>query len=257
MRLQAGGLGDPGRGRALALLGEQAGQRLRQRRGGIGREGGELGGAFLVGGGPGLQDVGGLAPEAGVELGHRLGLQGLRRRVARYAAGVPDPVDRPRQAALPGEEVRQRAAPAFEAQEHRLEGCEVERHGEPRIGLRHPALAPQRQPRHGPAGGVGDAGRRRVVHHPEARRDAGLQREPPQQFLAEGVDGLDLQPARRLQRAPRTANGRSTAPRRHSSRGSRPSSSASCSVRRSSPSTAQSPSRPKRRRCISAAAALV
>ncbi len=41
-------------------------------------------------------------------------------------------------------------------------------------------------------------GRRAVVQHLEARRDIGLEREEMQQPLAEGVDGLDLQPARRL-----------------------------------------------------------
>ena len=39
-----------------------------------------------------------------------------------------------------------------------------------------------------------------VVEHGELRRDAGLQREAAQQALAEGVDRLDAQPARRLQR---------------------------------------------------------
>jgi hypothetical protein len=39
-----------------------------------------------------------------------------------------------------------------------------------------------------------------VVEHGELRRDAGLQREAAQQRVAEGVDRLDLEPARGLQR---------------------------------------------------------
>ena len=41
---------------------------------------------------------------------------------------------------------------------------------------------------------------RGVVEHLEARRDIGLERKLVQQPRAEGVDGLHLQPARRLQR---------------------------------------------------------
>ena len=40
-----------------------------------------------------------------------------------------------------------------------------------------------------------------VLEHRELRRDAGLEREAAQQRVAEGVDRLDLQPARRLERA--------------------------------------------------------
>ncbi len=40
-----------------------------------------------------------------------------------------------------------------------------------------------------------------LVHQLEMRRDAGLDREAPQQRLAEGVDGLDLEPARRVEHA--------------------------------------------------------
>jgi hypothetical protein len=39
-----------------------------------------------------------------------------------------------------------------------------------------------------------------VVDLAEPRRHAGLERKPPQKRGAEGVDGLDLQPARRLDR---------------------------------------------------------
>ncbi len=39
-----------------------------------------------------------------------------------------------------------------------------------------------------------------LVDHLEARRDARLQWEPPEQSVAERMDRLDLQPARRLQR---------------------------------------------------------
>ena len=41
---------------------------------------------------------------------------------------------------------------------------------------------------------------RRLVEHVEARRDVGLERELMQQLRAEGMDGLHLQAARRLQR---------------------------------------------------------
>ena len=46
-----------------------------------------------------------------------------------------------------------------------------------------------------------------VLQHLEARRDPGLQREAAQQGLAQGVQGLDLQPARRLQRPGEQAAG--------------------------------------------------
>ena len=38
-----------------------------------------------------------------------------------------------------------------------------------------------------------------IVEHTEAGLDPGLDRKPPQQRLGEGVDGLDVEPARRLQ----------------------------------------------------------
>ena len=41
---------------------------------------------------------------------------------------------------------------------------------------------------------------RGLVEHLETRRDIGLERELVQQPRAEGVDGLHLQPARRLER---------------------------------------------------------
>ncbi len=51
------------------------------------------------------------------------------------------------------------------------------------------------------ARGVAEGDRRLVLQHGEARRDACLDGEATQQFFAEGVDGLDLQPAGRLQGA--------------------------------------------------------
>ena len=51
------------------------------------------------------------------------------------------------------------------------------------------------------ARGMAEGGGGLVFQHGEAGRDPGLEREATQQFFAEGVDGLDLQPARRLQRA--------------------------------------------------------
>ena len=44
-----------------------------------------------------------------------------------------------------------------------------------------------------------------LLEHPKARRDIGLERELLQQPRAEGVDGLHLEAARRLQRRARTA----------------------------------------------------
>ena len=48
---------------------------------------------------------------------------------------------------------------------------------------------------------------RLVLQNLESGRHPGLDREAPQQLFAEGVDGLDLQPARRLQRAGEQAAG--------------------------------------------------
>jgi hypothetical protein len=89
----------------------------------------------------------------------------------------------------------------------------------------------------------------------EAGADPGLQREAPQDGGAEGVDRLDLQPARRLDGA-----GKERARARQEVRGqARPGTPTSASASRSSSSgvIAQSPRRLNSRFCISIAAALV
>jgi hypothetical protein len=92
---------------------------------------------------------------------------------------------------------------------------------------------------------------RRLVEFGEAGRDAGLERIVPQERGAEGVDRLDLEPARRLDRGGEERAGLGEVdlaldaePAKLLSRGS-------------SSSIAQAPRRAKRRFCISPAAALV
>ena len=95
-----------------------------------------------------------------------------------------------------------------------------------------------------------------VVEHGELRRDAGLEREAAQQALAEGVDRLDPEAARRLERAGEEragaveAGGRDACRRARRGCGGRRAGSASSSI-------AQAPRVRNSRFCISAAAALV
>ncbi|MNY24514.1 hypothetical protein D3C86_1582340 [compost metagenome] len=70
------------------------------------------------------------------------------------------------------------------------------------VGLTHGTLGvSQRGAGQFLARGVAEGDGGLVFQHGEARRDARLDGEAAQQLFAEGVDGLDLQPARRLQRA--------------------------------------------------------
>ena len=95
---------------------------------------------------------------------------------------------------------------------------------------------------------------RGLVQHGEARRDIGLERKLVQQPRAEGVDGLHLQPARRLQRRARTAAAPArAAPRRRSRR----SMSSIVSSSAASSSAIHSASRSNTRFAMLAAAALV
>jgi hypothetical protein len=195
-------------GRAGALLGEQRGQGLVEVGVGIGGHGPKLAGALDVGLGAVQQHVGDRAPEVAVQLRHRLGRDVLDAAgPVVEAADLPDVLDRALQAADLRQIVADRPALGLEGGEHRLEAGEVQGHREPGIGHGEGVVMVGDIGRHLPQGALGDGGRGAVVHHLEARRDPGLQREAPQQLLAEGVDGLDLQPARRLQRLGEQAPG--------------------------------------------------
>ena len=83
-----------------------------------------------------------------------------------------------------------------------VEGLPVQGDGEMGIGPAHGVVRMgQGVARQLLARGKGQFGRGDVVQHLKARIDAGLHRKAPQQLFAEGMQGLDLQPARRLQRA--------------------------------------------------------
>ena len=200
MGLERAGLGDPFHPVAFAALSEQHRQRLIEAGVRIGGEGGHLGGRLLVGHPAQPQHVGGLAPEVTVHPRHGLGAQGLRVGPARHVHGPPDPADGAFQPPLARQEPGQRATPRLEVGEHRLETLEIQRDGKPRIGLGDRVTGPHREFCHLAARRPGHHRRSGVIHDPETGRNAGLERKPPQQLFAESVDGLDLQPARRLQR---------------------------------------------------------
>ncbi len=132
--------------------------------------------------------------------GQRLRLQVGGRGGLVEAAGAPDIRLHGLGIGKTAEIGAQRRAAGLEGGEHLLEGTEVQRHGEAGIG---PADGPggigfSRQGDGAP--GLGrDRPRGLVLQHFEVRRDPRFQREAVQQLLAEGVDGLDLQSARRLQ----------------------------------------------------------
>ena len=71
-------------------------------------------------------------------------------------------------------------------------------HGGERLAKR---AAARRTSKRAPSRRLGKIGRLALVEHLEMPGDIGLERELLQQALAEGMDGLDLQPARRLQGA--------------------------------------------------------
>ena len=71
-------------------------------------------------------------------------------------------------------------------------------HGGERLAER---AAARRTSKRAPPCRLGEIGRLALVEHLEVPGDIGLEGELLQQALAEGVDGLDLQPARRLQGA--------------------------------------------------------
>ena len=106
-------------------------------------------------------------------------------------------------------------AAGLEVGEHGVERGPVELHREVRVGGGDHALRRlERQLRHLLPRQGGYPPRRVVFQDGEARRDASLEREPPKELFAEGVDGLDLQPARCLQGAgEKRAGGGAIAPR--------------------------------------------
>ena len=121
---------------------------------------------------------------------------------------------------------------------------------EPRLRLAPP---PRSSPRRAPSAISARGGG--IVEHRELAGHVRLEGKLVQQPFAEGVDGLDLQPARRLQRAWR----RAAAPARISAARRRRALQLRRSPRASSASGSivHSPSVPKTRRAISAAATLV
>ena len=101
----------------------------------------------------------------------------------------------------PGRIIRQLVALGLDHAQQRLEGRPVQLDGEMAVGpADRPLRIGQRQPRQVLARLVRQGQGRLVLQHGEAGGDLGFDREAPQQLLAEGVDGLNLQPARRLQR---------------------------------------------------------
>ncbi len=101
-----------------------------------------------------------------------------------------------------GDIVGQLGAPVLDQGQQLLEAAPVQLDREVAVGLADRPLGVIE----GGAGqvfarGVAEGDRRLVLQHGEARRDARLDGEAAQQLFAEGVDGLDLQPAGRLQGA--------------------------------------------------------
>ncbi|MNL29068.1 hypothetical protein D3C87_1507400 [compost metagenome] len=101
-----------------------------------------------------------------------------------------------------GDIVGQVGAPGLDHGQQALEAAPVQLDGEMAVGLTDRTVRIAQ----GGAGqflarGVAEGDGGLVFQHGEAGRDAGLNGEAAQQLFAEGVDGLDLQPARRLQGA--------------------------------------------------------
>ena len=146
------------------------------------------------------QGLGGARPGRPVDAGGGLGLDGFRLDRFGKAAAGPDVLGR---AAFAGVDIGlDRQPPRLEGGEHVVEAAVVQLDREVGVGpAQRPVAVRQGEAGQVVAGPGRDLGRRCVLQHAEARRDAGLQRKAPQQLFAEGVDGLDLQPARRLQGA--------------------------------------------------------
>ncbi len=194
-RLQSGGPGHPGGRCPLAALGEEHGQRGRNV-----RDAAQVPGAAHVGLGPAVQNRGRLVVEATVERGH--GGVGDRFRTGRplEAADLPDVRLHAFVTAAPLDIGGDGVAPVLEIGEQLVEGLEVEGDGQPGVGVGQRTLDVQGIAGYGGPRLAGDQGRGLIIHDLEGRRYAGFQREAAQQLFAEGVDGLDLQPAWRLER---------------------------------------------------------
>ncbi len=168
---------------------------------GVGRGGDAHGvGDLLVIGRAGLHGLGHAVPLAGIDEGDEIALQILRTAVA-LGAGQGPRIGRG--SGLGAVDIIQQVG-AFSL-DHRQQGLEplpVQLDGEMAVGLADGTVGIG----DGGAGqvfarGMAQRGRGLVFQNGEAGRDPGFQREAPQQLFAEGVDGLDLQPAGRLQRA--------------------------------------------------------
>ncbi len=161
--------------------------------------------------------------EAGGQAGVRLavardqGVDGLEERVPRRRLPGAHALFLRRRVRVDPQRSRQRDASAVDAAvalqgrrhgdtvlhgpvEQRLDPAVVEARGERREGRLEVAVAgrPRRDP---PPRPIRDGARGRVVEDLEARLHARLEREAAQEPLAERVDRLDLEAARRLERA--------------------------------------------------------
>ena len=194
------GRGGRSRLRRQPLARLAAGQEHRLQR----REGPALGrrahppGALPVGGRAGRHGFGGGEPVVAADPAHEVGLD--LGQGPRVGAG-----EHPRRRGRPGLDAiqifEQGLAPGLNRVEQGVEGLEVQLDGEMGVGRAHrPVGILQRRPRQLLPRRVRQVARRLVLQHLEAGGDPRLERKAPQQLFAEGVDGLDLQPAGRLQR---------------------------------------------------------
>ena len=181
--------------RAFSLFSEEGEERVAD---GFHRP--EAPGALAVRDAPCLQHLGRFIVEATVERGHG-GLRDRFRAGRRLeATDLPDVRLHAFVAAAAFDVGGDGVAPVLEIGEQLVEGLEIEGDGQPGVGVGKRTLDVQGIARHGGPRLAGDQGRGLVIHDLEGRRHAGLQRKAAQQLLAEGVDGLDLQPAGRFQR---------------------------------------------------------
>ena len=156
-------------------------------------------GARLVGDRTGVHQLGHLQPFAPVEEAHEVGLD--RRHVA-VGIGADEGVGADRGVGGDaGDIVDQPGAVLFDAGQQTLETGPVELDGEMGIGAADATvLIGEGGAGQVLSGAVGQGQGGLVLQHGEAGGDPGLQREAAQQLFAEGVQGLDLQPARRVER---------------------------------------------------------
>ncbi len=125
--------------------------------------------------------------------------QRLRRGVGVKPVGLPQCLFEPPACTL--QEWPDRMAVAHDFAEQLFKPAVI---GDIQHGLERPrqvrVLSARRRRQQAEAGVGQKRGGGGIVQHREMAGDIGLQRKPVQQAFAEGVDGLDLQPARRFQR---------------------------------------------------------